>query len=339
MIALSAGLHAYRFEVTRFAGRLMTRRNMNRLLCEVTEVNIDKHTQEMTVVLKKDDPRTKHIKEVLHLQPGDPIRSAVINMGMTNNATIRNVGDDVEVNLGCGSKFYLGNRPKVDLILALPRPQKLAKLLPIISCLGVRRLYIVGANKVEPAYFGSHLLREKNEIRQLLLEGLAQAEVDCMLPEVHIAKNLRQFVDEELSSKSDFGQNIRIIAHPPIKEYNENRLENTQAPRPMRDRGGENNLLSYQNVNTPLEKVGYVSSLQSLRISDYLNSIIPTLPSNPVEPSSTCTVHSEEKSDERGITIAIGPEGGWLDEEVRLLQHQGFQLVNLGPRVLRTDIA
>ena len=186
---------------------------------------------------------------------------------------------------------------------------------------------------------GSHLLREKKEIRQLLLEGLAQAEVDCFLPEVHIAKNLRQFVDEELSTKSDFGQNIRIIAHPPIKEYNENRLENTRTPRPMRDRGGENNLLSCQNVDKPLEKVGYVASLQSLRISDYLNSIIPTLPSNPVEPSSTCTVHDKVKSDQSGITIAIGPEGGWLDEEVHLFQHKGFQLVNLGPRVLRTDIA
>ncbi len=65
MIALSTGLHAYRFGVTRFASRLMTRRNMNRLLCEETEVNIDKNTNELTLLLKKGDPRTKHIKEVV----------------------------------------------------------------------------------------------------------------------------------------------------------------------------------------------------------------------------------------------------------------------------------
>lgn len=75
-------------------------------------------------------------------------------MGMTNKATIRQVGDDVEVLLGSKSDLYQGELPRVDLILALPRPQKLAKLLPIISCLGVRRLYLVGANKVETAYFG-----------------------------------------------------------------------------------------------------------------------------------------------------------------------------------------
>ncbi len=183
------------------------------------------------------------------------------------------------------------------------------------------------------------MLREVKEIRQLLLEGLAQAEVDCMLPEVHIAKNLRQFVDEELSSKSDMGQNVRIIAHPPIKEYNENRPENSQTPRPVRDRGGENHILSYQNVDKPLEKVGYVSSLQSLRVSDYLNSVLTTLPSKQVDISRTSAIYNEGNGNKSGITIAIGPEGGWLDEEVRLFQHQGFQLVNLGPRVLRTDIA
>lgn len=73
---------------------------------------------------------------------------------MTNNSTIGQVTDDVQVILGSKADLYQGEMPKVDLILALPRPQKLAKLLPIISCLGVRRLYIVGANKVEPAYFG-----------------------------------------------------------------------------------------------------------------------------------------------------------------------------------------
>lgn len=65
-IMIVTGLHAYRAGVIRYAGRLMTRRNMNRLLCEVTEVNIDEITQKMTVLLKKEDPRAKHIKEVVY---------------------------------------------------------------------------------------------------------------------------------------------------------------------------------------------------------------------------------------------------------------------------------
>jgi RsmE family RNA methyltransferase len=39
------------------------------------------------------------------------------------------------------------------------------------------------------------------------------------------------------------------------------------------------------------------------------------------------------------IVIAVGPEGGWEDEEVLKLVSKGFSLVSLGPRILRTDMA
>ena len=39
------------------------------------------------------------------------------------------------------------------------------------------------------------------------------------------------------------------------------------------------------------------------------------------------------------IVVAVGPEGGWEDDEVKLLLSKGFRLVSLGPRILRTDMA
>jgi 16S rRNA (uracil1498-N3)-methyltransferase len=39
------------------------------------------------------------------------------------------------------------------------------------------------------------------------------------------------------------------------------------------------------------------------------------------------------------IIIAIGPEGGWTDEEIQLSIEHGFQLVSLGARILRTITA
>ena len=44
--------------------------------------------------------------------------------------------------------------PSIDLILAVPRPLRLERILPIISCMGVNKLFLVGANKVEKDYFG-----------------------------------------------------------------------------------------------------------------------------------------------------------------------------------------
>ena len=40
-----------------------------------------------------------------------------------------------------------------------------------------------------------------------------------------------------------------------------------------------------------------------------------------------------------GITIAIGPEGGWTDEEVTRSMNAGFVSVSLGKRILRAITA
>jgi RsmE family RNA methyltransferase len=46
----------------------------------------------------------------------------------------------------------------------------------------------------------------------------------------------------------------------------------------------------------------------------------------------------ENSTEERGL-LAVGPEGGWSDFELRLLETHGFQAVGMGPRTLRTDTA
>ena len=39
------------------------------------------------------------------------------------------------------------------------------------------------------------------------------------------------------------------------------------------------------------------------------------------------------------ILLAVGPEGGWTDDEIELLEAHGFGRCSLGPRILRTDTA
>jgi RsmE family RNA methyltransferase len=39
------------------------------------------------------------------------------------------------------------------------------------------------------------------------------------------------------------------------------------------------------------------------------------------------------------MLLAVGPEGGWTEEEVELLEEHGFARYSLGERILRTDTA
>ena len=39
------------------------------------------------------------------------------------------------------------------------------------------------------------------------------------------------------------------------------------------------------------------------------------------------------------VLVAVGPEGGWTDDEVAILESHGFERLSLGPRILRTDTA
>jgi RsmE family RNA methyltransferase len=42
---------------------------------------------------------------------------------------------------------------------------------------------------------------------------------------------------------------------------------------------------------------------------------------------------------EQAVTLAIGPEGGWIPYEVEKLQAAGLQPVQLGARILRVETA
>ena len=44
-------------------------------------------------------------------------------------------------------------------------------------------------------------------------------------------------------------------------------------------------------------------------------------------------------SDTYGCAIAVGPEGGWADDEREALSAAGWRAVSLGPRILRTELA
>ena len=75
-------------------------------------------------------------------------------------------------------------RPWVDIVLAPPRPRVMKRLLPQLAALGVGRIVLVGAKKVEKDFWGATLLKDEN-MRPLLVEGLMQSGTS-ILPVVEL---------------------------------------------------------------------------------------------------------------------------------------------------------
>jgi hypothetical protein len=89
--------------------------------------------------------------------PFSVISSSSIENDVSGNAiskTERSSKKQIWINLGEQRNFFHFERPIIDLILAVPRPQRLLKMFSVISCLGIRRLFLVNASKVEKDYFG-----------------------------------------------------------------------------------------------------------------------------------------------------------------------------------------
>ncbi|WP_163782698.1 RsmE family RNA methyltransferase, partial [Myxococcus vastator] len=100
-------------------------------------------------------------------------------------------------------------------LLAIPRPKALKKVLPAVASLGVDRIVLVNAARVEKSYFDSKVL-DAAFVRELLLQGLEQAR-DTQLPEVLVRERFRPFVEDELDAV--FGlQSLRLLPHPPAEQ-------------------------------------------------------------------------------------------------------------------------
>ena len=100
-------------------------------------------------------------------------------------------------------------RPRVDLILALPRPKVLGRMWSVLAALGVGHLAMTNAWRVERNYFDTHQLNERT-YQPRLIEGLQQAG-DTRLPTVSVHKRLVPLLEEGLAP---FGDAVRLIAHP-----------------------------------------------------------------------------------------------------------------------------
>ena len=155
--------------------------------------------------------RALHIRDILHAAPGDELRAGFLGEGGAIATVVAFEGDTCVVRLRDDPGAALPPAPTVDLLLAMPRPRFLQRILPQIATLGVRRLFLTNAERVEPYYFATHLFEDGN-LFPLLREGLEQAH-DPRVPDmVTVRAHYRRFWIEELAPA--YAPGHKILAHP-----------------------------------------------------------------------------------------------------------------------------
>eukprot|EP00434_Breviolum_minutum_P003397 symbB.v1.2.002987.t2/scaffold159.1/size291531/6 len=98
------------------------------------------------------------------------------------------------------------------LLLAIPRPAQLERLLPRVAQLGVGHVILCNASKVDARYFRSHVM-EPEYLRKFLALGLAGAE-DPMMPTITVEPNLQDLLEAGRLQQIIPGKVSRVVAHP-----------------------------------------------------------------------------------------------------------------------------
>ncbi len=204
--------------------------------------------------------RLRHIREVHRAATGDEL-CVGLEGGLIGSGAVTVMNDsclEMEVRL------Y--RRPPdplpVTLIIALPRPKVLRRVLLSVASMGVKRIILVNSFRVEKSYWQSPVLGE-DLIRKQLVLGLEQAR-DTILPEVLLRRLFKPFVEDELPGI--ILGTVPVVADP-----------SAQRPCP-REVGGP-------------------------------------------------------------VTLAVGPEGGFIPYEIEKLLSCGFSAVNMGERILPVETA
>lgn len=212
------------------------------------------------VALREPDRRLRHLRTVLGVARGSRVRAGVIG-GNTGTAEVVSISDAGGVVLA----LELGDEPRpplpVELVLAVPRPKVLTRVIESAAAFGVERIALTNAWRVDKSYFESPRLAP-DALAEAARLGAEQGAT-THLPAISVHARLMPLLDERWPAP---GPGVRLIAHP-------------GAP--------------------PIER-GYRDG---------------------------------------PVTLAIGPEGGWIEREVETFKARGFTPVSLGSAILRVEAA
>jgi len=155
------------------------------------------------------DRRFIHIRDVHQVVQGDVLKVGLLN-GSLGLASVEHI-DEESVSLTWAELPQCSPQPlPVTVILALPRPKMLKRVLQTLASMGVKDIWLIHSYRVDKSYWSTPILNEDSLYEQMLL-GLEQSG-DTNLPTIHVRKRFKPFVEDELPALVE-GKRA-YVAHP-----------------------------------------------------------------------------------------------------------------------------
>jgi RsmE family RNA methyltransferase len=155
----------------------------------------------------EDQRQIKHLNQHLQLRAGDTLKVGVRD-GQRYLTEVQSITAQ-QIMLRPIQTESVPNKLPVHLILALPRPKVLRRMIMDAVTLGVERISLIHSYRVDKSYWQSPFLQQLDDYVTL---GLEQAG-DTIVPEIQLYKRFKPFVEDVLPTFiSD--QKPAYVAHP-----------------------------------------------------------------------------------------------------------------------------
>ena len=158
--------------------------------------------------VRLSDYRAQHIISIIQPALGQSLRVGLIN-GHKGIGTVTAI-DQTTVQLDVALTEAPLTRHPTRLVLALPRPKMLRRILRTVAEFGVDELHLIHSYRVEKSFWQSPYLH-KGKVEAALIQGLERAG-DTILPVVTEHRRFKPFMEDSLSSIA--AERDLVIAHP-----------------------------------------------------------------------------------------------------------------------------
>jgi len=138
--------------------------------------------------------RATHLLDVVGVEVGSTVAAGLLGGRMGQGVVVALV----ETTLTLELRLDRDPPPRLDvrLVLALPRPKCLRRIVQGCAAMGLRDLHLINSWRVEKSYWGSPLL-ETGRLRDEMILGAEQGR-DTILPDVRLHKGFKPFVEDLL---------------------------------------------------------------------------------------------------------------------------------------------